>query len=208
LNAGYPPYGLHGTAQQLAALEAEGRPVAIVGRYHGQWTFDGRLRRPLAQIDPAAVGPWLAGHPGGRVLMTLRDAQAAPPGLLTMVATDEGSTLTGFGDWYGAYPALDAGVETDPDATALQLYSSGTTGLPKGVELSHRAMAHSHVNGVSQEWAYDPLVHVNLNVLPAFHIAGAGVALMTHAFGGRSITMPDRTDRAGRCRGSCWPSWR
>jgi hypothetical protein len=75
------PYELQGTARQLAGFEAEGRPVAIVGRYHGQWSFVGRLRRPLAEIDAAAVGPWLAGHPGGRVLLTLRDAQALPPGL-------------------------------------------------------------------------------------------------------------------------------
>ncbi|MFN9103362.1 MAG: ArnT family glycosyltransferase [Betaproteobacteria bacterium] len=74
------PYELQGTARQLAAFEAEGRPVAIVGRYHGQWSFVGRLRRPLAEIDAAAVGPWLAGHPGGRVLLTLRDAQGVPPG--------------------------------------------------------------------------------------------------------------------------------
>jgi acyl-CoA synthetase (AMP-forming)/AMP-acid ligase II len=93
--------------------------------------------------------------------------------------------------WIAGQPDHDPGFEPGPDDIALQLYSSGTTGLPKGVELSHRAMAHSHVNGVAHEWAYDPRVHVNLNVLPAFHIAGAGVALMTHAFGGRSVTMPD-----------------
>ena len=34
-------------------------------------------------------------------------------------------------------------------------------------------MEHSYVNGVSQERACDPLMNVNLNVLPAFHIAGA-----------------------------------
>jgi 4-amino-4-deoxy-L-arabinose transferase-like glycosyltransferase len=75
------PYDLQGTARQLAAFEAEGRPVAIVGRYHGQWSFVGRLRRPLTEIDADAVTRWLAGHPGGRVLLPTRDAQAAPRGL-------------------------------------------------------------------------------------------------------------------------------
>ncbi len=75
------PYDLQGTAGQLAAFEAEGRPVAIAARYHGQWSFAGRLRRPLTEIEPAGAARWLAEHPGGRVLLPLRQAQAAPPGL-------------------------------------------------------------------------------------------------------------------------------
>jgi fatty-acyl-CoA synthase len=118
------------------------------------------------------------------------------PTLRVTISTRRGGALPALEDWVLSWPDVDPGFVPGPDDIALQLYSSGTTGLPKGVELSHRAMAHSHINGVSQEWAYDPRVHVNLNVLPAFHIAGAGVALMTHAFGGRSVTMPDFDPKA------------
>ena len=113
------------------------------------------------------------------------------PTLRATIATRPGGALPDLQAWTAAHPDVDPGFEPGPEDIALQLYSSGTTGLPKGVELSHRALTHSHVDGVSREWGYDPRVHVNLNVLPAFHIAGAGVALMTHAFGGRSVTMPD-----------------
>jgi len=114
------------------------------------------------------------------------------PTLRVTVATGDGACgLQTLEAWAAGFPDRDPGFAPQPEDIALQLYSSGTTGLPKGVELSHRAMADSHLNGVAREWAYDPAVHVNLNVLPAFHIAGMGVALMTHAVGGRSITMPD-----------------
>jgi acyl-CoA synthetase (AMP-forming)/AMP-acid ligase II len=118
------------------------------------------------------------------------------PTVRTTIATRRGGTIAALEDWVASKPDVDPGFAPGPDDIALQLYSSGTTGLPKGVELSHRAMAHSHINGVSREWGYDPRMHVNLNVLPAFHIAGAGVALMTHAFGGRSVTMPDFDPKA------------
>jgi len=134
----------------------------------------------------------------GTARLLLVDPEFAPmaqalraPTVRATVATRRGAALPALEDWVADRPDVDPGFEPRPEDIALQLYSSGTTGLPKGVELSHRAMTHSHVNGVSREWGYDPRVHVNLNVLPAFHIAGAGVALMTHAFGGRSVTQPD-----------------
>ncbi|PRC53981.1 long-chain fatty acid--CoA ligase, partial [Mycobacterium sp. ITM-2017-0098] len=42
-----------------------------------------------------------------------------------------------FDRWVSAHPAVDPGVVTGPDDLVLLMYTSGTTGLPKGVMLSN-----------------------------------------------------------------------
>ena len=133
-------------------------------------------------------------------VLTLPEGSTATAATATSSsASPTPQTSSNLGDlqaWASAHPDLDPGFVPSLDDAALQLYSSGTTGLPKGVELSSRALAAAFVNGLTDEWGYDPAVHMNMNVLPAFHIAGLGVALMTHAVGGTSVTLPDFEPRA------------
>jgi 4-amino-4-deoxy-L-arabinose transferase-like glycosyltransferase len=74
------PYDVSRAAQQIAADQAAGRPVAIVGDYHGQWHLAGRLHKPLVEIGAAELDAWLAANPNGRVLLLHRRADDLPPG--------------------------------------------------------------------------------------------------------------------------------
>ena len=96
-----------------------------------------------------------------------------------------------FSSWYAQFEAKDPGFQPDLDDTALQLYSSGTTGLPKGVELTHRNLMVSMVQSVSKAIGYHGAPDVMLNALPTYHIAGVGVALLTASKGGMSVLFPD-----------------
>ena len=106
---------------------------------------------------PADAGPMEREH-------MLRDSGAAatigdplwPEVTLPQVSID------GESDWAGGEPPIDA--------TALIMYTSGTTGLPKGVVLSRRAVAVG-LDGLADAWQWSPddtLVHG----LPLFHVHG------------------------------------
>ncbi len=80
-------------------------------------------------------------------------------------------------------------VEQAPDAIALLPYSSGTTGLPKGVMLTHRAVI-TNVCQTLQSFRWPDDV-VSLGFLPMFHAMGFSLTtLCTLAHGAKLVTLP------------------
>ncbi|MBU9766269.1 acyl-CoA synthetase [Mycobacterium sp. TNTM28] len=66
--------------------------------------------------------------------------------------------------------------EPPADATAIIMYTSGTTGMPKGVPISRQAIA-ADIDALAQAWqwtAEDVLVHG----LPLFHVHGLVLGLL------------------------------
>lgn len=66
--------------------------------------------------------------------------------------------------------------EPAPESTAIIMYTSGTTGLPKGVPISRRAIA-ADIDGLAAAWQWTPddtLVHG----LPLFHVHGLVLGLL------------------------------
>jgi acyl-CoA synthetase (AMP-forming)/AMP-acid ligase II len=69
----------------------------------------------------------------------------------------------------GATPRGRA-AETTPDDVCLVMYSSGTTGRPKGVMLTQRNIIEHTVNA-HEGWAFDP-GDKNMVSMPLFHVGG------------------------------------
>ena len=77
----------------------------------------------------------------------------------------------GYEKWIAAYDAVNPGAPAEAGDTVLQLYTSGTTGVPKGVLTTHRNLAAAAET--SPYWEFDA-DSVSLTALPMFHIGGIG----------------------------------
>ena len=144
-----------------------------------------RLVAVLATPTPATVlavtGCLIAGVPFVPVPADVGVAERAH------MLTDSGAQA-----WLGEQPEDPAGLpavpvrlharswhrypEPAPDGTAMVMYTSGTTGLPKGVVISRRAIA-ADLDALAEAWqwtAEDTLVHG----LPLFHVHGLVLGLL------------------------------
>ncbi|MCD2186752.1 AMP-binding protein [Actinomycetospora soli] len=83
------------------------------------------------------------------------------------------------------------GHDAAPDDVVLQLYSSGTTGLPKGARLTHANLAFTPRMG-REFYGMGPDT-VNLVPSPLFHIGGIGYGLTALGQGGHTILLSDLT---------------
>ncbi len=92
--------------------------------------------------------------------------------------------------WLGAgEDAQDPGFVPGPDDVVIQLYTSGTTGLPKGAMLTGRNFSSilteaEHVFHIGADT-------VSMVAMPLFHIGGVGWALAGMSRGGRSVIVRD-----------------
>jgi acyl-CoA synthetase (AMP-forming)/AMP-acid ligase II len=137
----------------------------------------------VTTINPMATPEDVAGqleHSRARWLVTTPELLEK---LALAVAVARLEDVFVFGDAEGATPfeALSreegppVDVEVSPDDVALLPYSSGTTGLPKGVVLTHRALVAS-VCGTRPAHRVGP-DDVIVGVLPFFHIYGMQVTM-------------------------------
>jgi long-chain acyl-CoA synthetase len=80
-----------------------------------------------------------------------------------------------------------------PESTATLVYTSGTTGEPKAVQIPHRAIMES-LRGVA-ELAPTPSRHVGVSFLPAAHITDRFIChYSTIGLGGTLTLVPDPDD--------------
>src|SRR5262245_16691169 len=119
----------------------------------------------------------------------LDEIEASLPAVGTIVVIGGHPRHPGYEAWLGAHAAEDPGLASRPDDVAMQLYTSGTTGLPKGAMIANRNL-FTLLGRVAGPWGLDG-TSVNLVCMPLFHIGGSGWALVGMYHGAHSVLFRD-----------------
>lgn len=112
----------------------------------------------------------------GRGQERLAEVAAAQPSVRRVVTVDASEHSTGYDAWLGAASPVDPGFARDPHETALMFYSSGTTGFPKGIELTGDNLGQAIA---AMHYLLDlDTTAVAMAPVPFFHVSGFGLAII------------------------------
>jgi acyl-CoA synthetase (AMP-forming)/AMP-acid ligase II len=135
--------------------------------------------QPAALIADASFAP---------VVAEMRDAL---PFVRHFIGFDGASD--GFADYEALLEDADdtpIGAEVSPEETACLLYTSGTTGIPKGAELIHRNLLLNSGRAIEEMFGLTE-IDVTLAPMPFFHVGGMWYHLFpSFAAGCTTIIMP------------------
>ena len=109
--------------------------------------------------------------------------------LKTVLVLSESGHYRSYDEWVAAAPPTDPGYCSQPDDVVLQMYTSGTTGRPKGVQLTNASLL-GRMGDMCRLWRYDA-DSVNLVAMPLFHIGGTGAALLSLLPGATTVLLPE-----------------
>ena len=124
----------------------------------------------------------------GVVDMILADC----PDVKGLVQFEEGHPRwPSFRRWIDAHADDDPNLAARPDDDVIQLYTSGTTGLPKGVQLTQANYLALFQLALQAGWARYDAGKTNLVCMPLFHVAGVNTGLLALLQGVRIVVMKE-----------------
>ena len=140
----------------------------------------GAVFTPMNPACKEAEAGYQLNDSGAKILITtakgaalIREVKKELSTLEAVIVTDEDTGDARFEDWISAHPAEsppEPEIDTAECLVALP-YSSGTTGLPKGVMLTHRNLVANYHQCVANHQITDQ--DSGLLFLPLYHIYGA-----------------------------------
>jgi acyl-CoA synthetase (AMP-forming)/AMP-acid ligase II len=162
--------------------------------------YGGYCVNPVNLLSQPEQMRYVIDHADARVVFVasewlerVRDLVANISRPIDLIAIDaDGTSLPGEGAVSRA-PSVQQDVK--PDALALLMYTSGTTGKPKGVMLTQANLAENAL-AISREHRLGATDRVAA-VLPLYHINAFAVTMLAPLAHGGSLVMPPKFSAAG-----------
>jgi malonyl-CoA/methylmalonyl-CoA synthetase len=180
-------------ARALSEQGLAGERIALLVTQGARWieaffgiVTAGAIAVPLSPLHPPAEQRFFVEASGARAIVVSDD-------LAPQVASYAESRLVlSVDELRRAGPGLERPCPSQDDDTAVILYTSGTTGKPKGALISHANLS-SVAELVAQAWRWktdDVLLHA----LPLHHLHGLGISLFVSLLSGGTTRMFARFD--------------
>jgi acyl-CoA synthetase (AMP-forming)/AMP-acid ligase II len=129
----------------------------------------------------------------GELAPRAREVASACPCLrqvVTLAGAEPG--WLAYDELLAAAPAAPAPVTVSPEQVAVQMYTSGTTGRPKGVMLAHKSFVAvvAAMRAAGDAWIGWGPADVSLLAIPSFHIGGFWWLMTGANAGARGVLLP------------------
>ena len=174
----------------------EGRRIAILVSPGAAWVeaflgvvLGGGVALPLSPLYPPSELAWFGDDAGADTLVLSADLASRAVDLAKGRRVLAVETIAS-----GPREEAAAIAAIAPDDTALLLYTSGTTGKPKGAMLTHENLAVQAAL-LREAWGFsadDRLLHA----LPLHHLHGLGISLLTTLLAGSAARLLPRFEAA------------